>query len=247
MKKIFGLLLLLALLSLCLSCSENTTPLTLNTTSVSLYSGDEHMITSNGTNVSFKSRNPYIAGVNESTGKVIGRTIGKTIIDVTSDQGSAQLNIQVKPKYNTYVEPCIDFYQSKNYIISMFGTPDSETDEGIMYVYPDNKKHFADMYAFENNKLSVSYAIMHQDYAAEAMKFLGERYIPVGISDGGAYVFANGISEETATMLVSMSKMSGYKFYMIIYMPSPSNTRCIFDNAYYQSMLSSRYFDKYQE
>lgn len=180
MKKLF------TILCLCLafaSCSKDEETLSLNTTSVVLYAQEEHQIsTTNGTNVSFESENPYIATVNSTTGKVTAMTIGKTIIRVNSDQGSANVSVEVKPKYNTYTEPCTDFSKTKSQIISMYGTPDTETDDGIMYVH-NKTKHFADMYLFDNT-LSSCAAVIPQDYAVEAAKFLLERYWIVGEEDG---------------------------------------------------------------
>lgn len=246
MKKKFGLLLLIVVTCVSISCSDDDPKLSINTSSASLYSGDIHMITTDGTNVSFKSRNPYIASVNEATGKVTALTIGSTIIDIIADQGHAELFVQVKAKYNTYVEPCVDFFTSKSSIISKLGIPDSETDGGIIYIYPDNEKHFADMYMFENNKLVGSCVLIHQDYAVEAMNFLGERYIPAG-TDDGIYVFANGISMESVTMTVSFTKMSGYKLYMVMYMPYSYSTRCIFENICYEKIILPKEFDEYSE
>lgn len=223
MKKI------LTILCLCMafaSCSKDEEPLALNTTSVVLYAQDEHQITTtNGTNVSFESENPYIATVNSTTGKVTAMTIGKTTIRVNSDQGSARVSVEVKPVYNTYTEPCTDFSKTKSQIISMYGTPDSESGSTIIYLH-NKTKHFADMYLFDN-KLSSSAAVIPQDYAVEAMKFLLERYWVLGAEDG-VYMFVNGHSAETITMGVALSKMSGYNYYMVMYIPyTSSNTRSL--------------------
>ena len=223
MKKILCLILLSTIL---FSCSKDEPKLMVNTTSVSLYSGYTHLITTtNGTNVTFESQNPYIAIVNETTGEVTAMTIGSTIINVYSDQGNAKVEINVNKKYNTYTEPCTDFSKTMSQIIAMYGEPDSQTDNGIIYVH-NKTKHFADMYFFDNT-LESSIAIIPQDYAVEAMKFLLERYLPIGTQDD-MYIFANGTSPETVTMGVSMSKMSGYTLYQIIYIPyTSSNTRSI--------------------
>ena len=90
------------LCALLLSCSKDEKEkLMINSTSVSLHSGDTHFITtSNGTNVTFESQNPYIALVNETTGEVTAMTIGTTIIDVYSDQGNAKVEVTVNKKSN---------------------------------------------------------------------------------------------------------------------------------------------------
>lgn len=208
------------------ACSKDEDTISLNATSVELYAYDTHFITTNASNVSFSSENPYIATVNSTTGEVTAMTIGKTVINVTSDQGKARVMVNVKAKYNTYEEPCTDFSKTKKQIIAMFGTPDTSTDSGIMYVH-NKTKHYADMYLFNNNNaMSSSAAIIPQDYAVEAMNFLLERYLPLGVEDG-TYMFVNGASLETITMGVAMSKMSGYTLYSITYLPYTSNTRSI--------------------
>ena len=228
MKKILSLLLLSAML---FSCSKDDEPkLMVNTENVSLYSRDSHHITTtNGTNVKFKSQNPYIATVNETTGEVTAMTIGYTIIEVSSDQGRVQVGVTVKSKYNTFVEPCRDFTKTKSQIISMYGTPDSQTGNTIGYVYENGKAHLADMYTFENDRLSGSAAIIHQDYAVEAMYFLAERYLPIGSQDG-MYMFVNGHSKDKITMAVTLTKVQGYKLYYVTYMPYTFDTRSCINN-----------------
>lgn len=199
--------------------------LIVNTTSVTLNAGDTHLITTtNGTNVSFKSANPYVAQVNETTGKITAMTIGSTVINITSDQGNAQVLVVVTGKYFTYVEPCRDFSKTKSQILSMYGTPDSQTDTSLGYYHENDKAHFADLYIFENNKLTTSTAVIYQDYAVDAMYFLAERYWAAGSQDG-MYMFVNGYSKDNITMAVTLTKVSGYKLYYVIYMPYSSSTR----------------------
>lgn len=236
MKKIIIIAIILLNLVAFLSCAGDK-KLTLNASFVELYAHDKHTITTNGSNVSFSSENPYIATVNSTTGVVTAMTIGKTSIKVTSDQGDAEVLVNVNQKYNTYVEPCTDFSKTKSQIISMYGNPDVSDSGGIAYVY-DDKKHFGDMYFFSNSKLYASTAIINQDYAVELMNFLGERYWAIG-SEDGQYVFANGSSIETITMGVVMSKMSGYKLYSVTYMPYTDDTRSIYEEFNVQQIVNS--------
>lgn len=223
MKKIA---IIFAIVGLLLGCS-NEPQLNLNTTQVEMYALDEHLITSDGTNVHFSSRNPYIATVNETTGVVTARTIGETIIDVTADQGNAVLKVIVKPKHHLYTEPCVDFTKTKDEIVSMFGTPDSDTDSGIMYAYAVEATdiHIADMYLFGSNDiLSASCALINESAALDLVEFLCERYVPVDI-DGGSYYLVNGISDDTITMVVMVTEMSGYTINQVIYAPYSKDTR----------------------
>ena len=201
-----------------------------NTKSVTLYAGDRHFITtSNGSNVSFMSANPYVAKVNERTGEVTAMTIGSTIIYVYSDQGNAQVSVTVNGKYSTFVEPCLEFSKYKAQIIKICGIPDSETDTSLVYYHKNNEVHLADSYIFEDYKMSESVAVIDQDYAMEAMYFLSERYWSAGLQDG-MYMFVNGYSKSDITMSVTLTKVPGYKLYYVIYMPYSSSTRCDIGN-----------------
>ena len=211
-------LMALVVATAAISCSKEEIRLELNTTALTLFSGNEQTITSpNGTGLKFSSRNNYIATVNASTGKVKAVTIGETVIDVSSDQGSAEVKVYVRPRYSTYKEPCTDFGKTRSEIIAMLGAPTHESSTSIGYIY-DSKVHPMDMYSFDDNdRLESSSAIIGEEYAIEAMEFLGERYLPVTVS-GGIYYFANGI--ENSTMVVMFGKMPGYKLYQIMYMPT---------------------------
>ena len=211
-----------------LSCSKDDPVLTLNALTATMFAHEEYQITTtNGTNVTFESKNPYVAKV-DNMGKVRSLTIGTAIIDVNSDQGKAQVLITVNPKYNTYTEPFRDFTKTKSQITSVYGTPDVETTNGIGYYYDNNNVHIADMYLFTNGILSSSTALINQDYAVDAMQFIGERYLPLDSSDG-IYMFVNGTSKDNISIIVALTKMSGYKLYEVIYMPYKGDTRSILE------------------
>lgn len=225
MKKLTIVLALLTTLVLG-GCSEEQ-QLNLNTTQVVLFSLDEHLITSDGTNVRFTSQNPYIAAVNETTGVVTARTIGETVIDVTADQGTASVRVVVKPKHNLYVEPCVDFTKTKSDILAMYGTPESETSTGVMYAHATDVSsiHIGDIYLFDSsNTLTSACALINESAALELVEFLCERYMPVDI-DGSTYYLVNGLSEETITMMVMVTPMSGYTINQVIYAPYNNTTR----------------------
>lgn len=198
-------------------CKKEEIKLELNTTDVTLYSLDEHVITSpNGTNMSFSSRDRYIASVNTTTGKVTAMTIGQTVIDVQSDQGTAEVNVTVLPKYKTFDEPIHDFTKTKADIISKLGTPSATTSSGISYTY-DSKVKPMDIYLFDSaGRLESATAMIGQDYITEALYFLAERYILAG-EENDIVIFANGI--DRITMGVAVSKVKGYKLYQVMYIP----------------------------
>ncbi|MBQ5720352.1 MAG: Ig-like domain-containing protein [Alistipes sp.] len=245
MRKILCCMLLSFTLFACskdVSDPEPEPKFDVNTKSVSLYSGVEHFITTvNGTNVTFESDNPYIATVNKTSGKVTAMTIGTTMIRVRSDQGNASVMVTVNPMYNTYKEPYRKFHMNKSMILANCGTPDSETSNVLLYYYSSLDTHVADMYQFENDFLSCSAALINQDAATETMKFLLERYWPAGTQDG-MYMFVNGASRETVTMGVTLTKMSGYKLYIVTYMPftfTKYDTRSYYNELYVEDIIKN--------
>ena len=87
-----------------------------------------------------------------------------------------------------------------------------------MAIVDDNRAMLL-QYGFDSSNKLISAAItISQDYAVQSMYFLSERYLPVTSKDG-AYYFVNGITESTVDTIVSLSKITGYKVYMIVYLP----------------------------
>lgn len=196
-------------------CSDDDDEsLKLNKKSITLHSLDEFQIECSGTNVTYKSKDTYVAGVDEF-GKVTAMLIGETDIEVVANEGHAKLHVIVAPKYNLYKEPYTDWGKSKNDVVAACGNPDESTDTSISYAFDDI--HIMTTYMFENNKLKGAVAAIHSDYATQLMSFLCERYIPVG-NDGGLYLFAG---RDNKTVL-GMRKMSGYKVYQVAYAPYDS-------------------------
>lgn len=214
MKKF--LLLCVAIASVAfVGCSDDDDEsLKLNKKSITLHSLDEFQIECSGTNVTYKSKDTYVAGVDEF-GKVTAMLIGETDIEVVANEGHAKLHVIVAPKYNLYKEPYTDWGKSKNDVVAACGNPDESTDTSISYAFDDI--HIMTTYMFENNKLKGAVAAIHSDYATELASFLCERYIPVGNS-GGMYLF---VDRDNKTVL-GMRKMSGYKVYQVAYAPYDS-------------------------
>ncbi len=211
-------LLLVALGLFTVSCSKETKKLILDKSSTQLYQLETSMITSNGTKVTYESRDPYVASVKE-TGEVTANFVGETIIDVKADEGTAEFNVTVKGKYHTFNEPCHDWTKKRDEVFAMHPSLSFSISGDYWIATVDESKAMLIEYKFDSsNKLESSAITIHQDYALDAMHFLAERYLPVTQRDG-YYFFVNGLSTSTANTSVAMTKMSGYKVYMIMYLP----------------------------
>lgn len=215
MKKI--VIIIAAILAL-LGCSKESA-LQLNTEDVVMYSLDEHFITSNGTNVSFSSENPYIASVNATTGKVTGMHIGETYINVVADQGSAKVKVTIKAKYHTITDPYINWGASRSDVLEKVNlAPDFEDDYEISYLYGDandGDPHVATSYLFKSGVALRSVIVfINNHYYAEAVLHLAERFQYIGEKQD-VIVFADAIEDKDIKTLISISKQSGH--YVIIY------------------------------
>lgn len=205
---------LLCILMVCMaivSCSKDDT-LTLNVSSFSLYVNQGHQITSNGTNVRYESENPFIAQVDSSTGIVVAKSVGRTFIKVIADQGRATFTVNVVAQYDTYREPCLDFTVDQRYIESKYGYPSAYLNSGwVVYIDTEGEKHFADSYMFADGKLSRVCVTLYPQYVNEIKQYLEERYLYVGSADG-VHNYINGLTEDSATMRVTLEETSELVF-----------------------------------
>jgi hypothetical protein len=222
MKKVILPLVMLACF-LGVSCSkENAKKLILDKVSTQLYQSETALISSNGTNVKYESRDPYVAGVDEN-GEVTARFVGETIIDVKADEGSAEFKVTVNGKYHTFDEPCHDWTKTKSQVFAMHPSLSFSQSGDYWMATVDESKAMILQYKFNtSDKLESAALSIHQDYAIQAMYFLAERYLPITEKDG-YYFFVNGLSTSTANTSVALTKITGYKAYMIMYLPYSSS------------------------
>lgn len=216
MKQIFPLLIII--FAACLfSCTEKDISLTLDTNSVNMEFKNYYQLIANVTEAKYYSEDEYHATVDEN-GLITANRIGNTNIVVSSSKGSAKVKVIVRPCYNLYPEPCRDWTKTKSQIISQYGTPSSETSSGISYL-TDSKIYPLIIYEFDqNNILKESSVTVNESYASTLAKFLEERYAYSGIFSQ-TYIFYNEIKKESITMSVLLSKISGYKLYLVRYVP----------------------------
>ena len=210
--------IILAAIAVLVGCTKNM-GLSLNTTEVTMYSLEEHVITTDGTNVKFSSKNPYVANVNETTGKITAMHIGKTTIDVTSDQGTNSVSVTVKPKYNVFKDPEIEWHISQYAVECRCGRPDEQDDETMMYEFGSARngdKHIGTIYTFDDDVLLSVLVIINNSYWSEAALHLAERFQYIGEEDN-TYVYIDTLTYSKAKTTVIMKKVSGQ--WVILYTP----------------------------
>lgn len=132
-------------LSLC-SCDSDildTTPLSVSSTSLSLYVGDTYQLTVNKTkNITYSPIDSWYATV-ENSGLVTAKKLGKTRIKVSDGNSTVYVSVDVKSTYQLY--PDMDYYIGKKFdaFDGAFGNYDdtSSTDDYITYWYDHRTKY----------------------------------------------------------------------------------------------------------
>ena len=213
------LITLIALISF-VSCektqNENQTlpeTLKLDKTEVTLYSQDEHKITSNGRNCTYSTQDPFIASVNDS-GNITALHIGETFIEVKAEQGSDKVKVTVLPKYNVIKDPYIKWGCAKDDIKAKLGSPAQENSANIVYT-ETLPAHAITGYTFKSGKLSSVTIALNPNYQSDAQKHLAERY-QYWTTENGAYVFTDSMTNEWNTYVI-LEKVDG--IWCIIYTP----------------------------
>lgn len=189
-------MLLLATLLTFTACGGDDEPdnTKLSQTSYTTYHDDTQEI--KGTNLSdivWSSENEFVATVKNNV--ITGQYVGKTMVKSTTKNMS--FSVEVKPKYNTYEEPYLDWGASKSAIKAKYGTPKSEDTNSLLYQTSNSSAPIM-LYVFENGKMSTCGVVCKISTAYELGDFLVERYVPVKVD----------VDNYSATLLHCYGKIS---------------------------------------
>lgn len=201
-------------------CSkDDEDSLVLSEDKVTLHQGEEYQIkASSSSEIKYIVKDEYHAEVSK-TGVITALFVGETEIIVSNDKESKTFILTVAPKVNTYPEPNVYFGQSKEEILSKFGSPKVDSEGTIAYDNYSSKAPIL-MLQFDNNDELKSYMIAVKTiYSSELGSFLAERYLPVSLDD---LIFVNGLSPETATMGIK-AQLYNTSYWMVIYIPYSNN------------------------
>lgn len=196
MKKAFSLMLLLATLFTFTSCGGDDEPdnTKLSQTSYTLYHEDTQEIKgSNLTGIEWNSENEFVATV--KNGVITAQYVGETTVKSVND--NLEFSVEVKPKYNTYEEPYLDWGASKATIKAKYGTPAGEDTNSLLYQTSNSNAPIM-LYLFENGKMSTCGVVCKVSTAYELGDFLVERYVPVKVD----------VDDYSATLLHCYGKRS---------------------------------------
>jgi hypothetical protein len=184
MNKQFSLLLaILATLIFVTSCSKDSdsdlSKPSLDKTNITLYASEEAKLTYTGNTCDWSSDNELVATV--SNGVVTAKHVGTTTIHAND----LTCMVTVKPKYLTYVEPCILWGSSKSLVKSyMQGYAlKGEESNSLGYIGKGNVNGY--VYLFDNNGLKESAFVVSLLNSIKISDFLLERYWVIDLKEDG--------------------------------------------------------------
>ena len=221
MKKILFLLAILPLIVFTACSDDDESSLSLDKWEISLYYEDEIKLTASD-KVTWGSEDEFVAKVS-SSGVVEGCHVGKTFIVASNGAETVKCAVEVKPKYNTFVEPVLDFGASKADIKAK-EKRELVTDNATSLLYKDSKDGIAIIYSFENGKMDACGVGLSYIYVDDIVGFLFERYAPATSYDDDMYCFVNGMSGKW-NMMVSLSVQS--KMIQVTYVPKDANSKSV--------------------
>lgn len=201
------------------SCSDdddNDTALELNTTKVSLYQdGTKQMSVKDNRSVTWTVDDDFVAKVDDD-GLLTALFVGETRVKATDSKGkSAYASVIVNPRYNTYKEPYVEWGASRSEVLSHDTREVSSEDETLVVLNGGSDAAELVSYGFGESGLEAVIVIVKTSYSAEIVKFLGERYRPVGANDE-IVMFSND------NVIVGV-KVQNYKYLLITYIPNTTN------------------------
>lgn len=173
-KLLFPLMTVVVMLTSVTSCSkdsdsESSKP-SLDKSNITLYASEKAKLTYTGNTCKWSSDNELVATVDN--GVITAKHVGTTTIHAND----LACQVTVKPKYNTYVEPCIFWGASKSLVKSyMLGyTLKGEESNSLGYIGKGNINGYA--YLFDNNGLKSSAFVVSLLNSIMISDFLLERY-----------------------------------------------------------------------
>lgn len=132
-----------------------------------------------GINVSdleWESEDEFVAMV--SDGVIKGQFVGKT--NIGESEHGLSFTVEVKPEYNLYDAPDMNWGASMASIKNRYGTPYRSDSDALLYESENPNAPYY-MYVFENGFLSYSYVIVPLSAASLLVDFLSERYMAVEV------------------------------------------------------------------
>lgn len=209
---------LLAIVAIACQKQSKSTPLTVEPSSVVLYSDGKQQLTANPTEgVTYASQDEYYAEV-DANGLVTGNKVGKTEIVTSSSNGTVRIPVTVMPAYSLYPDLTPLINSSESAMTDLLGSysEKSTSEKGeTTYLYRDYNTYTAGiMVSFSNGICTGLCTIISTSHLKKFTNYLIERYTVAGMQND-YYFFLN----HNKTVVISMT-LYNYKYMMAVYIPN---------------------------
>lgn len=208
--KLKGLLLCLAASVMMVSCAKDTeTDEGLDIPkNITIDVGEDYNL---NVNQEWTSTKEFVAKV-DGSGKISGNHVGEC--DIQCNKGKC--HVTVNPNYTLYREPLCEKGLTKDYVMSMYGTPYSDNEGTVIYETGQDSAPYV-MYMFENGMLKDAAVVVKKTYESNLKKHLNNRYVYIQYDDG-FYQYANAYTWEEVTKVVMYASYNS-SYYLVMYMP----------------------------
>lgn len=161
----------------------------------------------------WESEEPLIAEVDQD-GNVTAQRVGETNIYANEDV----CKVIVNPRYDTYMEPCLEWGASKSSVRSFMDGYSLIDENNNSLSYMDYSNEIGYMYLFENNSLTSS-ALMASilSHGEELAEFLLERYVVVEVDETEYSIIMLSIDGQMA-IGINLNENNGIM--TVIYIPT---------------------------
>ena len=201
-------------------CNEETDLITLKETGKEMhYEGTYKIEATSKHPLTFTSQDEHHATVT-SDGTVTAGKIGMTNIIVNNGYDTKEFRVNVKPISTLYDEPCIEWGVKRQYVIDIFGEPDTENDTG--FAYHDDNDAVPGRYYFFNlssGKLVIASVSVNANYEADLNTYLEERYTYYSNTAVMTVYIDTASKDDATTKIIKGRNASDPTFFDIMYIP----------------------------
>lgn len=192
-----------------ISCQKHSTPLTVEPSSISVYSGGTKQLLSHpAEGVTYSSADKYYAEVDEN-GLVTGNKVGNTNIIASSGNGTVTIPVTIMSQYSLYPELDPIVNSSKATMTNILGTDftESTSDKGeTVYTYKNYNTFTSGIVAiFVNGVCDNIGVLISTSHLTKFVSHLKERYIIAGMQND-CYFFLNHDKNVVITMALYNSR-----------------------------------------
>lgn len=197
---------------------SSSSTISLQESSKTLHHGDTYEIKAVCENpITYTSENNYIAEVNEH-GLVHANYVGITNIILEDTVSSLQFKVTVAAESNLYTLPNINFGETRSTIISRFGNPVYEDEDGAAFDKETTTTIGFIVTFDETNKVIAYSMVVKSGYGHELSNvFIPERYVYLGQVDIYKY-YMDAFDVNEADVLVGVAQESNTGYWMAAYM-----------------------------